>query len=389
MLNTKTIKAKILWYRATKLREEHLLTIYKPVVNAPEGSTVVNKPIEIVSYRRGELKGRDLLGFGLDVVDGVSAKYLKGFAPTLSQETQNPTQMPFGQAQWRIVKTESEISKDREGSLPTVSTIQHVWGGWSIKRKKLDKILASIKEHIKGTEYDGSELIPDNTFRNLDKIDFYRVSSNLSLMPTAIDKMKNLVVTPNTEGIELDRPSFFRRLFKKVGQVKDPRRLEDKAVYNGILSMIGDGDLDKGKAIYLATCAANQEEGITYSEYMKGTEYECLEPWLRKIIKLSREFGKGSVRDQNKWMTDMLFILEEKIAFSSLLKYLGKENYVFYIEIAGFRSGDENADVGVYMSNILGEPEKKRPYSNGLISIISEKSKIISTELDRTQSDFQ
>lgn len=388
-LNTKTIKTKILWYRATQLNEEHLLTIQKPVINAPEGSTVVNQPIEIISNRKGSLKGRDLLGLGLENLDALSARYLKGFAPTLNQATQNPTQMPFGRAEWRIVKTESEVTKGREGALPTVSTIQHMWGGWSIKRKKLDDILASIKEHIKGTEYDGSELIPDNTFRNLDKIDFYRVTSNLSLMPSGIEKMKDLIVTPSTEGVELDRPTFFGRLLRKIVNIKDQRRLEDKAVYNGVISMIGDGDFNKGKAIYLATCAANQADGVVYSERMKGTEYECLEPWLKKLIKLSREYGKGSVRDQNKWMTEMLFILEEKISFSALLKYLGKENYVYYIEIAGFRSGDENADIGTYMSNVLGEPEKKRPYSNGLINVISEKSKIISTELDRTQADFQ
>jgi hypothetical protein len=388
-LNTKTIKTKILWYRATKLNEEHLLTIQKPVINTPEGSTVVNQPIEIVSYRKGELKGRDLLGFGLEGADGVSSRYLKEFAPTLNQATQNPTQMPFGQAQWRIVKTETEITKGREGALPMVSTIQHMWGGWSIKAKKLTAILESIKEHIKGTEYDGSELIPDNTFRNLDKIDFYRVTTNLSLMPSGIDKMKSLIVEPETEGLTLDKPTFFGRLLRKIVSIKDKRRLEDKAVYNAIISMIGDGDYNKGRAIYIATCAANTADGYVYTERLKGTEYECLEPWLKKIIKLSREYGKGSLREQNKWMTEMLFVLEEKIAFSSLLKFLGKENYVFYIEIAGFRSGDENADIGTYMSNILGEPEKKRPYSNGLMTVISEKSKIISTELDRTQADFQ
>ncbi|MBC7456789.1 MAG: hypothetical protein H7235_00825, partial [Bdellovibrionaceae bacterium] len=115
-LNTKTITTKILWYRATKLNEEHLLKIFKPVVNAPEDSTVANQPIEIISNRKGELRGRDLLGLGLEGVDAVSAKYLKGFAPTLNQATQNPTQIPFGQAEWRIVKTESEITKGREGA---------------------------------------------------------------------------------------------------------------------------------------------------------------------------------------------------------------------------------------------------------------------------------
>jgi hypothetical protein len=132
----------------------------------------------------------------------------------------------------------------------------------------------------------------------------------------------------------------------------------------------------------------NKDENYTYS-LMKGTTYECLEPWVEKLIKISRKYNGASIREQNKMMTEIIFALEEKIPYATFLKFIGKENYVFYIDVAGFRTGDENAIDGSYMSNIIGEPEKKRPYSQGLISVIADKSKIISTELNRTQADFQ
>ena len=392
MLKTNAIKTKILWYRATQLKEEHLLTIQKPILNttlnAIDAGQVVNEPIQIVSYRKGELVGRDYLGFGLDLADGASAKYLKGFGPTLSQATQNPTQIPFGKAEWRIVKTESEITRTRTGALPTVATVQHVWGGWSISRDRLDQILETIKERIKGTEYDGSELIPANVLHNVKKLNFFRVAANLTLLPTGIDKIKSLLINPDTAGIQLERPDFVRRLLRKLVQAKDPARLEDKAIYNSLITLLGNGDFNLGRTIYMNQCMENRDENYTYS-LMKGTTYECLEPWVEKLIKISRLYNQSSIRDQNKMMTEMIYALEEKIPLSTFLKYLGQENYVFYIDVSGFRTGDENADDGSYMSNIIGKPEKKRPYSNGLISIISDKSKIISTELDRTQADFQ
>lgn len=71
-----------------------------------------------------------------------------------------------------------------------------------------------------------------------------------------------------------------------------------------------------------------------------------------------------------------------------ILKTLERQNYLFFVEVTGFRSGDEDGDQGVFVSNVLGEPEKKHPYSNGLINVLSEKSKIMSIELDRTQTSF-
>lgn len=390
LLKTKMLKTKILWYRSTQLKESHLLTIQKPEIITPEGTQVVNQPIQIITHRQGELKGRDILGFGLEAIDGTTSLFLKGYAPKLSQQTQNSTQMPFGKAYWRIVKTESEVNEAREGALPTMASIQHVWGGWSLKKNKLDQLVASVNESLKGTEYEGQTLIPDENFRTLEKLDFFKVTSNLVLLPGAIEKIKSLVIFPDTQGLQIEKSAFVSRLWRNIFNKKDPARLEDKAIYNNIITMIGNGSYEQGRSLYLAECNKYSDGVYSYNyTWLKGTSYECLEPWLEKVIKISRKFQKNDRIEQNKLLNELIFVLEEKINFSALLKYLGKENYLYFIEISGFRTGDENADQGTYISNIIGEPQRNTMYSNGLIGVISQKSKIVPTEINRTQADFQ
>ncbi len=391
-LITKNIKTKIFWYRASKMQESHLLTIQKPELNTPQGVQVVNEPIQIISHRKGALKGRDLLGFGLDLVDGTTALYLKNYSPTLNQESQNPTQVPFGKAEWRIVKTESEVNQERFGALPTISTVEHVWGGWSIPRNKLDSILENVKLNIKGTEYDGQELIPANVLQNVKKMNFFRVTSHLSLLPPAVEKIRDLVIAPtdatnkaNIKDSSKGLAKFFKKLFKP-----EDARLEDTLVYNNLLMLMGGGDSNLGRQLYLSQCQVNRENSYQYSTY-KGTAFECLEPWVEKIMDISRKYyaDNSDIKMQNEMMNEIIYLIEEKIPLNMFLSFLEKPNYIYYIDISGFRTGDENADDGDYLSNTLGEPEKRKQYSNGLIGVVAEKSNIISTELNRTGADFQ
>lgn len=316
-IKTNMLQTKLLWYRATQLNESHLLTIQKPEIKTPEGTTVVNEPIQIVVNRQGALHGRDVMGFALDGVDAFTSLYLKSYAPQLSQSSQNPTQMPFGKAEWRIVKTETEVTQSRVGALPTVATIQHVWGGWSLKKNKLNTLIKNINERLSRTEYSGSELIPDHTFRNVTKLDFFKVTSNLVLLPPAIEKVKKMISNPT---------------------------------YNVL-------NLEPNK--------------------------------LNKLTRLSKKYSTANALDQNKILNSVIYLIDDKVELGSLLKFFGKENYLYFIEISGFRTGDENADQGVYISHVIGEPDKKETYASGLLGIISTKSKVISTELDRTQSSFQ
>ena len=113
-----------------------------------------------------------------------------------------------------------------------------------------------------------------------------------------------------------------------------------------------------------------------------------MEPWVEQLIKLSRKFPANDLREQNKWTAEVLWVIDQKIPQASLLNYLGPEKFIYYVEVTGFRTGDEDGDDGVYVSNVYGEPSKKHPYENGLISVFAEKSKISITELDQTTGGY-
>lgn len=404
-LKTKEVKTKFLWWRKTKLTEEHLLKIYKPEVTNPGSGQVDNKPIEVVTYRKGKLTGKDVLGFGLSVVDYGLEKIAGDWSLILAQESQNPSQMPFGKAQWHIVRTDTELTQDRQGALPTVAVLQNVWGGWSLKKKDLDKILGALRAKLDtpefaGTDFQTKELVPDVRFAQVKKIDFFRITENLSLLPSGMDKIKAWLLNPETTGIQIDKQNFLDRFFSKVFEGKDRKaRPEDKAVFNNLMTIIGGGDEAKGRANYMEQCKENAERRNNNNDrhnaqqstttWYKGTKYECLESWVDDLIKLSREYARSDLRERNRILTELIYLLEENVPLPMLLKALGKENYLYFIEITGFRKGDENADEAFSVSNILGEPAKKHPYSNGLISVFAEKTKIIPIELDRTQGSFQ
>ncbi len=391
-IKTNEMTAKILWYRSAQLNEEHYLKIKKSdLVNPDHEDVVDNKPIEIVTYKKGELIGKDYLGFGLNVLDGLIKEKVKGdFVPRLSQDSKNPSQIPFGQAQWHTIRTDTELSQDRVGALPSVSVIQTVWSGWSLKKTDLDRIIKITQDKLKGTEYESVDIIPEGTFNNIKKVDFFRITENLSLLPSALEKIKSFVVYPDVKDAEKDKVIFLGRFFQKMSEMgKDNKfRAQDQAVYNNIILLMGNGDLKKGQQAYLARCNANKTQMYNY-KWLKGSNYECLEPWIENIIRLSRDFSSGNLRQQNKWMTELIYELEKNIPVSVLLNAIGKENYLFFLEVTGFRTGDEDADQSVYVSNIVGEPADKHPYSNGLLNIIAEKSMISPLELDRTQGSFQ
>lgn len=387
-LKTKELQTKILWYRATQLEEEHLLTIKKTQVEVPGCLVVENKPIQIVTYRKGELRGRDLLGFGLEVTDSYLQNSLQKNAPSFAQYSQNPSQMPFGMAEWRMIRSDMELTQDRVGALSPVSIIEHVWGGWNLKKSKLDQILTKVKDNMKGTQFADYPLLPEGVLAQVSKIDFFRITSHLTLLPLAIKKMKELILAPEAKDLAINKSRFVFNLFQRLSEIGGRARVQDKAVFNNLMRIFGNGDEKLGYANYLNQCQVNKNNEYSY-QWMKGTGYECLEPWVEKIIKLSRSYPEKDLRAQNKWMTEVLFVLDEQISQSYLLNELGKEKFIYYVEITGFRAGDEDGDEGTYISNVLGEPAQKSEYANGLVSIFSQKSKIIPVELERSQGSFQ
>ena len=387
------VQMKLLWNRATKLDQHHEIKIVKTQLpNQVDGGEVHNQEIELTIDRKGELRGRDFFGLSLEVLNAYLAQKFQGKAPQYQAGGANPSLMPFGFAQWRTIRTDSETTAgEREGKLPTVSVIEHIWGGWSMKRKQMDVILNELKEQMKEIKVANFPLIPDGALQNVDKVDFFKVNSHLSLLPPAIEQIKELILAPEAKDQSVPKAKFVARLFQKLSELGGKARPQDMAVYNNLMKLIGNGDENQGRLSYKLQCEMNKrnpESGATDNTYAwsKGTGYECLAPWVEKIIGLSRTFPENDVRKQNRWMTEVMYVIDEQIPMAYLLNYLGKDKFLYYVELIGFRAGDEDGDNGYYLSNVYGEPAKAAPYANGLLSIIANKSNISPVEFEKIGS---
>lgn len=397
-LKANDIRTKFLWFRTSQLNEEHLLTVKKPEVpTLINGVQIVNQPVQIVTYKKGRMNGVDKFGFGLELGDAyLKEKFKENTPSSMVPVSQNPSQIPFGKAEWTVVRSDAELTQDRTGALPSVAIIEHVWGGWSLKKADMNDIFTQVKEKTKGINFASFPLLPQGALADVKKIDFFRVTSHLSVLPEGVKKIKDLMLSADVPLEPVQKRKFLSRLFQKLSEkLGDKAAPQDQALFNSLVKIIGNGDESSGKQIYLRECQdyhnqkANGESAHTYTgAWLNGTSYECLGPWMEQLIKLSREFPVNDLRKQNKWMANVLYVLDEYIPQAMILNYLGPDKFIYYLEVTGFRSGDEDGDEGVYVSNVYGEPSKKHPYANGLISVIAEKSKISITELDQTTGGF-
>ena len=389
-LKAHELRLKLLWMRSSQLKEEHLLTIKKPELPTDiNGVKVINEPVKVVTYKKGQLDGSDKFGFLLEIGDGLLKQKFGSNAPSsLGTPSQNPSQMPFGRAEWVTVRSDTELTQNRPGALPSVAVIEHVWGGWSLKKAEMTSILEAAKAKTKGIKFADFPLIPDGALAHVKKIDFFRVTSHLSILPDGIKQIKDLMLSAGTILDPVQKRKFLSRLFQKLSEkMGDKAAPQDGELFKNLIKIMGNGDEQVGQQIYMAQCKENKEDKVTYT-WLNGTGYECMEPWVEELIKLSRKFPANDLREQNKWTAEVLWVIDQKIPQASLLNYLGPEKFIYYVEVTGFRTGDEDGDDGVYVSNVYGEPSKKHPYANGLISVFAEKSKISITELDQTTGGF-
>ncbi|MFZ3231593.1 MAG: hypothetical protein WA160_15400 [Pseudobdellovibrio sp.] len=392
-LKTKELQTKLLWFRSTKMEEEHILTIFKPAMVAPGGGTVNNKAVQIALYSKGTLNGTDPFGFGLELLDASLRKKFAENAPSFSQSSQNPSQMPYGKAYWRLIRSDADISQDRSFALPSVATLEHVWSGWSLPQIKLQEVIKELNDSLKNVNFTNSAVIPENVLLQTKKVDFYKITSHLTLLPSALDVIKNLILSPESDNLPTDKASFVGRLFQKLSELGGKKaKASDKATYNKLMKILGNGDENLGQQVYLNQCQINSQKDYNYT-WLNGTGYECLEPWIQELLKLSRRFPKDNspnfLRAQNRWMTDVLYVLDEKIPLAYLLNELGTKNFIYYIDFAGFRTGAKDGQPDVYTPFVLGEPEKKSDFSNGLISTISSKLNVLPSELNTSRLSAQ
>lgn len=394
-LKTREIRSKFLAMRVNSFSEDHLLKIrYPRSLEAPELDPR-DEEVTLFANKKGELKGRDLLGFVTDWSEGVLNRLSPNIrVDLLPSEDPNPANTPFGKAYWRMVTTESDMTVHGQ-QYPSVAVVQHVWGGWHLNRKSFFRLLDEVQGELKGANLMNYRLIEPEAFANVTAIDFYRITANLSILPGGLDKIRELILQPSADGKPVKRSKFISGLFQKLSEKFGKKaRANDKEMFENMLRVLGNGDYKVGHSRFVQACQEYHEklnggEGafVPTSAWINGSNYECMVPWMEKLLKLAASYPNDK-KSQTQWMTNVIYVLEQEIPLPQLLKFLGEENYIFFVRINGFRSGDEDGDLE-YFSNTLGDPKKNIDYANGLIAMFANKTRISPIELDRTQGSFR
>ncbi|WII73782.1 hypothetical protein QJS83_07820 [Bdellovibrio sp. 22V] len=394
-LKTKELRSKFLAMRVSSFNEDHLLKIrYPRSLEAPDLNPK-DEEVTLFSNKRGELKGRDLLGFAMDWIEGILNRWWpKGRADLARNDDPNPANTPYGKAYWRMITTEADLTTNGK-QYPSISMIQHVWGGWHLNRKKFLKLIDEVQGELKGSPVSSYRLIEPEAFANVTAVDFYRISANLSILPGGLDKIRDLILQPDADGKPVKRARFIGAIFQKLSQKMGRKaRANDQEMFDDMMRVMGNGNFERGKSRYKQICEEyhedRQKERTMQNNggaWVNGTYFDCMIPWMSKLLGYSANYPKDK-KSQTQWMTNVLYVLEAEIPLPQLLKFLGEENYVFFVRINGFRTGDEDGDLE-YFSNTLGDPKKNVEYANGLINMFATKTGISPIELDRSLGSFR
>lgn len=398
VFKTQELRSKVLVMRMNSFTEDHLLKIRYP--RNPEAPDLNPKDEEVTVFanKKGELQGRDLLGFAMDWINGILNKWFPtGRVDVDINSDPNPANTPYGKAYWRMVTTESDLTVNAQ-QYPSTANVQHVWGGWHLSRKKFFNLLEEVQSQIKGAPLSSYRLIEPEAFANTTAVDFYRITANLSILPRGLDKLRNLILQPDADGKPVRREKFINGFFQSLSEKMGRKaRANDFEMYEDLLLMLGGGDYKVGKERFMKECKAyhNRRQNSTGTAKtpvltgatVHGTSYQCMMPWVSKLLDYSGSYPKDK-KGQTQWMTSVIYILEHEVPLPLLLKFLGEGNYLYLVRINGFRAGEEDGDLE-YFSNTLGDPSKNLDYANGLIAMFANKTGISPIELDRTQGSFR
>ncbi|NUM58309.1 MAG: hypothetical protein HUU56_06740 [Bdellovibrionaceae bacterium] len=394
-IKNQELRTKLLWMKVIGMKEDHLLKLRYPASPLAPELDPKDEEVTLYSAKRGQLVGYDFLGFGIDILQSIINKKSNlnwQLNPALNP---NPANTPYGRSFWKIVNTEGDLTTTQKKTFPSISLLQHVWGGWNISRDSFFNILDEIEKKISTTKLASYRLLERENFHQVKKIDFYRITAQLSLLPGALKKITDLMVQPSEHNEIEQNKVFVGSLFRKLSTSLGGKvNLSEKELFNQVMTILGDGSYQVGWYQFNQECldylkSQTNGEGLSVNSgfWLNGNYYECLTPWIQKLLKLSAKFPKDK-KQQIQWLSEVIFLLDEKIPVAQLMKYLGEENYIYLVRINGFRNGDEDGDIQ-YFSNTLGDPTTNIDYANGLIQMFATRTGISPIELDRSEGSFR
>ncbi len=360
---------------------------------------LAQESVGISIFRKAKLIGRDLFSFSFDLLEGF-LNYKNSDLKVSRLGVQNPVNSIYGSAEWNWLETQNILNADSHvirGDFPKwIVNVQKNYGGWSLSAADFNKTIDQLQMSLVGIPGQDYELVQKSEFHLMTSLDFYRITLSVLMHQVAVDKIKQLVLAQTSQNFQeqlIDR-SGVSGMIQSLSLMGSSYRPEDKVMMKSLISILGDGDGSKGRAVYDKVCLEEKIEDQRsrggYSPYavawQRGIVYPCLAQWLKKLMSLSRSMPPDYTEAQARWAGEVFFILYEKIPLPLLLKFLGSNNYLVSIKISGFRRGDQGSQQD-FMSKTYGTP--LADYPDNFLNYFARMLGITPTEFYRTNTGVQ
>lgn len=342
-------------------------TLHKLEITPPESEKVPNPEAFTRTVMEGTLtkiRGTDVFGFFGDL--------LRSIIPYIDigngGQGDDPSANFLGKSRTFTASSEMEITEGRPNLF--TSTLRESYNGWSMKQKKLIKLIHKLEEKIGPS---AGDLIDETEFTQTKKIQAYSVMWNLILYE---------------EGLQ------------KIIDILDREKTPTKAAINKLVSLMGIENFKAWckeqnlSAQYMvgpiALDSPQSSSFIGESNRGQMVALGCSTPWMRTVFKFRSKLNRRSelfsaeIRDEKiaqskiKWMNRFFADIESEIPLEFLIAWAGPENSFFQARVSGFRTHDENGD-SQYFSNTIGKANSR--VVTGPMSTIQSHSKIIEHEL--------
>jgi len=367
-------KLKVGPWSWSKRENLHKLTIVPPY--DPQGRYQQSKETRtVLDGQITKINGSDLYGFFSSFVNEILPFVNIGGG----QRGDDPSSNFLGRSKTFAVSTEIETTPSHPNH--TFTRIQQSFNGWSMRQKRLLKLVDRVSKQLQEFSPNGG-LIDHDEFSQTKKIQAYTILWSLLVYEKGVDRMMNILDLNETSTKDTQLA-----LIDAMGKSQYVRYCNDHGVKTGFLT--------GPYAIHAANASANDsstdDQTVVESSHGQTTLVSCVTPWMATVYQLRGrmknhpEVFQTEVHDEDaakakiKWVNRAITKLAKNMDIAELIRLVGQDQSFFQVRVSGFRTHDENGD-SEYFSNTSGSIDTD--IKAGPISDINSASEIQTNELE-------
>jgi hypothetical protein len=258
-------------------------------------------------YYNGATQGRNYQSYVNALINHWVGLIFKKDAALSDATGTNPGYSFKGQAKTRYLTLDQELDSQGQVIEPFIS-LNRVWNGWSINRKKAEELLEEIRSQYQ-FQFFNAPVLNDTS-----KIYLYNISVNILFYKAGLESL-----------LAMDEHQI-KRIFLE-------NKKQDSLVVNPHVS--------------------DESE----NENFEDEKYQ--ETGVNKFLRLLKRYKKYESKNQDdrasKYLLKALSFMEKSLYLKGITRLVGgQDNLYVTSKITGFREGDEDGDRPI-VSNSLGE----------------------------------